>query len=155
MFFIVEIMAFLFGCHRLGAFTILSSALFLHHTLTISTNHTYTHREDKALQLTYEACQVPFLDPTFNPDVEGVMMGIHGPTSSLIFLTQSCIQPQPHPSDADQPIPPRFEVGLQRRPIYQVAFRFLLFLHSMLRHPSRPSLLPPSPAIVSTSWNRC
>ena len=106
------------------------------------------------MQLTYEASQVPFLDPTFNPDVEGVMMGIHGPTSSLIFLTQSCIQPQPHPSDGGQPIAPRFEVGLQRRPIYQVAFRFLLFLHSMLRQPSRPSLLPPSPAIVSTSTSR-
>lgn len=91
----------------------------------------------KALQLTREACQEPFLDPTFNPDVEGVIMGIHGPTSSLIFLTQSCTQPQSsseHSSSADRvDIPPRFQVGLQRRPCYQVAFRFLLFLHSMLK----------------------
>ncbi len=93
-------------------------------------------KEEKALHLTREACQVPFLDPTFNPDVEGVMMGIHGPTSSLIFLTQSCIQPQASAEHASAsggaPIPPRFEVGLQRRPIYQVAFRFLLFLHRIL-----------------------
>lgn len=95
-----------------------------------------TLSEPKSLLLTREACQLPFLDPTFNPDVEGVIMGIHGPTSSLIFLTQSCIQPQASlkyaASNGGPPIPPRFEVGLQRRPIYQIAFRFLLFLQSML-----------------------
>lgn len=51
-------------------------------------------RDDKASELTLEACRSPFLEPTFNPDVEGVLMGVHQPTNSLIFLTQTCLQPQ-------------------------------------------------------------
>jgi hypothetical protein len=62
------------------------------------------------LELTWAACHTPtpFLDPTFNPDVEGALMGVHGPTSSLIFLTQTCLQPPNAPGGVV--VPPRFEV---------------------------------------------
>lgn len=73
--------------------------------------HTQTHnyRDRKALELTWAACHRPFLDPTFNPDVEGALMGVHDATSSLIFLTQSCRQP-PGAAPVGVVVPPRFEV---------------------------------------------
>ena len=36
-------------------------------------------------------------------------MGVHGPTSSLIFLTQTCMQPPNAPGGVV--VPPRFEVS--------------------------------------------
>lgn len=109
-----------------------------------------------------------------------MLLGVHNATSSLIFLTQRCLQPPSAPGVA---APPRFEVrlglrkgdclavvavyslteltprpspqykhvcmqvALQRRPIYQVAFRFLLFLQRMLVAPPPP---PPVAASAST-----
>lgn len=114
-------------------------------------------RDERASILTFEACRRPFLEPTFNPDVEGVVLGLHSATNSLVFLTQTCVHPNtstlPQGREAGRlAIPPRYEIGLQRRPIYQVVFRYLLFLHGMMRSKVVPALgPPPSPSVLDVT----
>jgi len=82
------------------------------------------------------------------------MLGLHSATNSLVFLTQTCVHPNtsclpPGRGTSNLAIPPRFEIGLQRRPIYQVVFRYLLFLHGMMKSKLVPALgPPPSPSVL-------